>query len=372
MTDSGSTTRVKRRVKPDAEIILLCNPRAGGRWKELGKIFDSEEAKFARRIVTDSVEDIAPALAGLGRDAKLLCIYGGDGTIQRILDRLAATVKGELHLALIGGGTMNVTARWCGMNGTPAENFSRVVREYRSGELLLKEVPLIEVRQDGKLRRGFTFGMGPAVRILNAYENGRKGKVAAAGLALGAISSVWTGYPRDIGALTAPMQATVSLDGEPLPYNEFSILFSNVTGRLNPGVAPFVDQRTREDFYCAAYSVPTRELALLLPMIIRGWLPIDRGSLLKPLSMFRQVAQSQRASDITLPADPRYINRTASLLEIDSDETLYTIDGELMPSTGAPIQVGLGPHIKLAVGSNVRSGHRLARPIRHVADEPPA
>src|SRR5690349_23893222 len=41
-----------------AQIVLLCNPRAGGRWKALAGILDSEEARHVRRIVTDSVEDI--------------------------------------------------------------------------------------------------------------------------------------------------------------------------------------------------------------------------------------------------------------------------------------------------------------------------
>ncbi|WP_428262990.1 diacylglycerol kinase family protein [Haliangium sp.] len=370
MTATSSPSRPKRRVKPDAEIVLLCNPRAGGRWKELGKIFDSEEARFARRIVTDSVEDIAPAIASLGQDAKLLCIYGGDGTIQRILDRLSVAMKGkELHLALIGGGTMNVTSRWCGMSGSPADNFGQVVRDYRSGDLLLKEVPLIEVRQDDQVQRGFTFGMGPIVRILDAYERGRKGKAAAAGLALGAVSAVWTGFPRRISELTAPMRARVVLDGEELPYDDFSVLLGNVTGRINPGVAPFVDQRTRNDFYCAAYAVTARELALLLPMVVRGWLPIDRASLLRPRATIRQVTNSTRPSDITFPADPRYINRTAHTLEIESDESLYTVDGEVLPSNGSPLHVGLGPHIKLAVSRSARTGHRLVRPVKPMPEE---
>src|SRR5690349_24301396 len=99
-----------------AQIVLLCNPRAGGRWKALAGILDSEEARHVRRIVTDSVEDIAYALSDLGQDVELLCIYGGDGTIQRVLDRLAPEAHERLRLALLGGGTMNVTSRWCGFS----------------------------------------------------------------------------------------------------------------------------------------------------------------------------------------------------------------------------------------------------------------
>jgi hypothetical protein len=369
MAASSSEHPRQRRVKHEAEIVLLCNPRAGGRWKELAEIFDSEEAKYVRRIVTDSVDDIGSALSDLGRESKLVCIYGGDGTIQRILDRLSPTVHDEIHLALIGGGTMNVTARWCGLRGTPAENFTQVVKAYRSGELLLKEVPLLEVRQGSEVHRGFTFGMGTPVRVLDAYERGRKGKVAAMKLALRSVSAVWTGFPRDIAEMADRVPAKVSMDGEQLPYGEYSVIFCNVTGRINPGVAPFVNVRTRDDFYCVAYAVTTRELVFTLPMLMRGFLPIDRSSLLRPIETMRQISRA-RLSDITFPADPRYINRTASTLEIETDEALYTIDGEVLQSSGEPLRVTLGPTIKLAVapaGPRIR----MARPIKTVNDDVP-
>lgn len=370
MAASPSDFLRKRRVKPEADIVLLCNPRAGGRWKELAEIFDSEEAKYARRIVTDSVEDIGPALNELGRESKLVCIYGGDGTIQRVLDRLSPTVQDDIHLALIGGGTMNVTARWCGLRGTPAENFTQVVSAYRSGDLLLKEVPLLEVRQGDEVHRGFTFGMGSPVRVLDAYERGRKGKVAAMKLALRSVTAVWTGFPRDIAEMADRFHARVSVDGEPLPYDQFSVIMSNVTGRINPGVAPFVDVRSRDDFYCVAYAVTTRELVFTLPMLVRGFLPIDRKSLLRPVETMRQLSRA-RISDITFPADPRYINRTASTLDIETDEALYTVDGEVLHSNGAPFRVTLGPTVKLAVAPSPPR-IRIGRPIKSVNGDPDA
>ena len=62
-----------RKVKQEAEVVLICNPRAGGRWKALAGILDSEEARHVRRIVTDSVEDIATRgrRSGPGRQAAL-------------------------------------------------------------------------------------------------------------------------------------------------------------------------------------------------------------------------------------------------------------------------------------------------------------
>lgn len=354
--DAQAPRRNRRRIKPDAEIVLLCNPQAGGRWRELARILDSEEATFARRIVTDSLEDVAPALADLGREAKLLCIYGGDGTIQRILDRLSPSHRDGIQLALIGGGTMNVTARWCGMSSSPSENFRRVVRAYRTGQLLLKEVPLLHVRQGDRVNYGFTFGMGPIVRVLDAYERSQKGKKAALGMALRAISAVWTGYPGTFKALIKPMDAEVRIDGELLPYTRFSALFGNVTGQLNPGVQPFVEERTRDSFYCAAYAVNAREFTLVLPGLVRGWLPVDPALLLKLPWLWKHrghlaeaIAEAEASSGLPLPTDPRYINKTARRIEITTEESLYTVDGELLRTHGDPIAIELGPFLKLAV-----------------------
>ena len=334
-------TRRKRKQKADAEIVLICNPRAGGRWKELAGILDAEEAEHARRIVTDSVEDIAEALGETSHDAKLLCIYGGDGTIQRILDRLNPA---EMHLAMLGGGTMNVTSRWCGFSSNPTQNFLHVVRGYRSGDLMFKEIPLLEVRTGQDVRRGFTFGMGPIIRLLDAYENGPKGKVAAIGTAARAISAVWTKWPPAYRELLELMEAEVIVDGERMPHDKFSAVFANVTGQINPGVEPFVDERSRDSFFYAATAVSAREFTVAMPMLMRGWVPPDKDTLFQPHRLL------ERFKNPALFSDPRYVNKSAKRIEIKTSDTLFTIDGELMDVQDGALSVEMGPMIRLAVG----------------------
>jgi hypothetical protein len=352
------------RSKPEAEIILICNPRAGGRWRELAAILDSEEAQHVRRIVTDSVEDIAPAVENLGRESKLLCVYGGDGTIQRVLDRLPSGKEADVHLALIGGGTMNVTSRWCGFHRSPAENFRSVVRAYRGGNLLIKEVPLLQVTRGNVSNRGFTFGMGPIVRILDAYEQGRKTKLGAVSMGLQSIAAAWLRWPPRYRELLVETEAEVWLDGEKLPYDTYSALFANVTGQINPGIVPFAEPRTRDSFHCAAYAVTARELALAAPMVARGVLPMDLSKLLRPTSLLRrhQDGEQNGQREASILADPRYVNRTASVLEIHTREPLFTIDGEIVASDDEHVRVELGPELKLAVTptAQLSAGLRLA------------
>jgi hypothetical protein len=249
---------------------------------------------------------------------------------------------------LLGGGTMNVTSRWCGFSNNPTQNFLHVVRGYRSGDLMFKEIPLLEVNAGQGIRRGFTFGMGPIIHLLDAYEQGRKGKVAAVGTALRAISSVWTKWPPSYRDMLELMEADVYLDGERLPYDRYSAVFANVTGQINPGVEPFVDERSRNTFFCAAMAVSAREFTLALPFLARGWMPPDKNTLFQPHRLL------ERFKDPALFSDPRYVNRSGKLLEIKTKDKLFTVDGEIMEVHDEAIRVDIGPLIRLAVGPQTK------------------
>jgi diacylglycerol kinase family enzyme len=336
------------------DIMLLCNPRAGGRWKELATILDSPEAQHVRWIVTDSIKDIGPALSSMGEKTRLLCIYGGDGTIQRVLEELFAgrATDATPTLAFIGGGTMNVTAAWCGWSREPGRNFRHVIKAYRAGRLLTKEVPLLAVRQAERTRLGFTFGLGPIVRVLDEYENSRKGISAALEVVAKAVSGAWLKIPRSYHDTLQPLEAEVIVDGERLPYRRFSALFCNTTGRLHIGVEPFVKQRTRDTLYYAAYAITRQEVVLWLPMLARGRLPLDPKAFITPTASWKQMAVALLGEG-ALPADPRYVNDLAQELEIRSAEPIYTVDAEIVPSTGDPLHVSLGPYLQLAVHPTV-------------------
>lgn len=233
-----------------------------------------------------------------------------------------------------------------------------MVRAYKSGDLLLREVPLLEVER-GELRlRGFTFGMGPIVRVLDAFERGPKTKRRAAGLALQSMTAAWLRRPAALGQLLEEMEAEVAIDGEPLPYQRFAALFANVTGQINPGVTPFVGERSRDSFHCAAYAAGSREVALALPLLARGVLPIDAASLLKQLAPWNWSQRHGR------PTDPRYVNRSAARLSIRTAEPLLTIDGELWSSSAESIDVRLGLRLRLAVSPAAV----LAPALRRAAD----
>jgi diacylglycerol kinase family enzyme len=346
------------------EVALLCNPRAGGRWRVLADVLDSDEAKGAHRIVTDDIDDVREAIAGLGQRVRLLCVYGGDGTIYRVINELlrapAATAPG---LALLGGGTMNVTAGWCGMRRAPGENFRQVMRAFRADRLLWREVPVVAVTQKQHTRFGFTFGVGPLVRILERYEaTGQKSRVKALEIGVKSVLGAVSGVPREYQPVLRELEAQLTVDAEKLPHERWAAVFANVTGAINPLIEPFVAERTRESFHFLGYAVSSREFAMMAPLLARALLPIDPKSLLHPVSSWRQ-ALLALVGKAGLPTDPRYINRPARHLVVETGEPSYTIDGEVLASLDRRFEVRLGPTLHLAT-LRAPPRRRRARPQR--------
>lgn len=340
------------------DVVLLCNPQAGGRWRALADVLDSEEAKGARRIVTDDIDDVSSALAGVGRRAKLVCIYGGDGTIYHVINQLLQNPPEKLpRLAFLGGGTMNVTGRMCGMVGEPGDNFRAVMRAFMTDQLHWREVPVLKVQHANNTCYGFTFGLGPLVRLLDRYERGQKGKLAAVGVGLRAIAAAISPLRGSMGGLLDDMEATVYADDQQVPFRQFSAVFANTTGTIQRLVEPFSHPRTRDTFHFLAYAIGAREMALHVPGLIRGKLPIDKRALLEPQTVLRLLRGSKK-KPAELPTDPRYVNHPAQRLRVKTDEPVYTLDGEILPHSpegDGMIEVSLGPALQLAVTNGVVS-----------------
>lgn len=346
------------------DVVLLCNPLAGGRWRALAEVLDSPEAKGVRRIVTDEIDDVAEALFGVGRRARLICIYGGDGTIYHVINALLGVIAGSQGhrarpggapparlpiLALLGGGTMNVTGQKCGMTGSACDNFRAVMRAYLADRLRWRDIPVLQITADGEHSYGFTFGMGPMVRLLDRYERGQKGKVAALGIGARAIAATWSPIQTSYAGLLSEMEAAVTIDGEQLPYRRYSAVFANTTGAIQRLVEPFTHERPADAFHCLAYAVSAREVASRVPLLARGVLPLDVMGMLRPGKLLGRLRDGDQAPG--LPRDPRYVNRPARELRVVPEEALYTVDGEVLrfPPDAEEIAVRLGPTLPLAL-----------------------
>ncbi|MBI5478956.1 MAG: hypothetical protein HY906_08880 [Deltaproteobacteria bacterium] len=340
-------------TKEAQDIVLVCNPRAGGRWKQLAGILDSAEAQHVRRIVTDSIDDIGPALASLGRRVRLVVVYGGDGTIQQILTDIFRSGDGTWSgpaVGMVGGGTMNLTSRWCGWRDAPEENFIQIVHDAMTDKLATREVPMLKIQQGARVEYGFLFAAGSPIRVLNEYEHGRKSRIAAVVFFARTIVNAFNKNAHLIESSLDQMRGEILLDGVPLPYNDFVLTACSITGSLQIGMQPFVGERGGDTFYSLAYAVSAREIAVLLPFLARAMLPIDPKSLLQPVSQVTHIGLSYFGQgSLPLPLDPRYINHPVKEYELRSAEKVYTIDGEIFESTGEPIKITTGPTLRLAI-----------------------
>jgi hypothetical protein len=218
------------------------------------------------------------------------------------------------------------------------------------------------------VQHGFTFGAGPLIRILEHYESGRKTHRRAIAIGVKSIAGAVSHMPRNFQPMLREMHAQIGVDGQPLPYDRFAAVFANVTGVINPFVAPFVSERTRESFHFLAYAVSSREFAMMAPLLARGRLPIDSRTLLHPISTWRQALLSLVGRG-SVATDPRYVNRPARELVLETDEPHYTIDGEVFESRDRRFDVRLGRTIELAIMPTRR---RAAATRKRVQSEPPA
>jgi diacylglycerol kinase family enzyme len=334
--------------KPNSDVALICNPRAGGRWRVLSDVLDSDEANGIRRIVTDDIDHVREALASLGQRVGLLCIYGGDGTIYRVINELLRDPnETPPRLALLGGGTMNVTAHWCGMTRTPGENFRRLMRAYRTDAVAWRESPVLAVTNGPRTSFGFTFALGPLVRLLERFERGRKSKLRAVGVGVRAIISAAVGAPSKHKALLNEMHAQIAVDSTELQFDRFATVMANVSGVVNPYVTPFVAARRHDMFNFLAYAVSSREFALMAPLLARGHLPLDPRLMLHPLSTWRLAFVSLLGKG-HLPTDPRYVNTQSRAVSIIGTEAYYTLDGEIFAADTGRFDLALGPTLRLA------------------------
>jgi hypothetical protein len=128
-------------------------------------------------------------------------------------------------------------------------------------------------------------------------------------------------------------------------------VISSVMDTINPSVEPFVRERSPETFNCLAYAIGPREFMLALPLLWRGYLPIQPRSLFQPISTLKEMLRAQFGRGLP-PIDPRYVNRTAKCLSVTADDEIYTIDGEIFPLKQGTARIRLGPSISIGVADS--------------------
>jgi diacylglycerol kinase (ATP) len=206
------------------------------------------------------------------RSVDVLGVCGGDGTLARTLSALVRVYGSDALPSIVPlrAGTMNTVARAMGCPAwQPERMLAEIVATYRSGRPL--DATEHQLAQVNAHDYGFMVGAGVPVAFLRLYyEQPRLGARSAARTLARLIASVVSG-----GELTrsmfAPIPATLSCDGVPVRFGEYTVIYASTIEDIGLGFRPTYRARERaEHVHVFAGPIGAGELVRRLPAIKRG------------------------------------------------------------------------------------------------------
>jgi diacylglycerol kinase (ATP) len=261
-------------------VGVLINPESGTNRESLQAllhVLDEYQPTIHRYIVGPA--SIAGALATMAaQQVDVLAVCGGDGTVQAVLTALFHNGPFTVlpSLALIAGGTSNMTAADVGVGGKPARALRRVLAwsEGRgpTGQVVRRPILRVDGGAGSAPQFGMFFSAAGIVEVTRARWATRqqaRSKPMRGGLG----TAVTVG--RYLLGLTLgrrvvePTPITVRLDGRSYSANNYLALFITTLERLNPGIRPYWGEGQGPLRYTAVAYQP-RNLLLAAPSLIRG------------------------------------------------------------------------------------------------------
>ncbi|MDI6873747.1 diacylglycerol/lipid kinase family protein [Candidatus Solincola sp.] len=260
-------------------IAVITNVEAGknrnGRYKQ----YHLPEMVGDRGLVveTETMEEIDGAMDRiLSRGERVICLNGGDGTVQRALTRLVNRL-GEDEDSLpaifpLRGGTMNLLADHLNIKGSTPELMQAALRAVEDdGELPCVHVPTLRVtRRMGEREEreyGFFFGHGALYRFHRVYYRDTKGgPLAAAVLFAKCTFGGATGLTRykDVFGM-AP--ARLVIDDFEMPGDRFTVILAVIFKVVVITFDAFRDVG-EGDFYVLATNIPFFRMVGRLPRLL--------------------------------------------------------------------------------------------------------
>lgn len=259
-------------------IGVLSNPRAGrqpGRVARLRALCERQpDVVYVETGPRLGVEDAVAALAG--HDIGVLAVYGGDGTLQRVL---TATLRSPVFVRLpliapLKGGRTNAAALDIGSHPNPLRALSGLMKAVRHDSLaqtvVERPVLRIELGPDETVQYGFFFGLGVIYRTTELKHRLLPKRYFQGPLTSGAIIGLVA-----LRALLGSCRGVLSrdrldirLDGCPLAPGSFLLAFATTLDSVL-GLHPFWGREDAPIRYTAVAEGASRRL--LAPLrIVRG------------------------------------------------------------------------------------------------------
>lgn len=242
--------RIDRFSAGTARVGFLFNPLSGRIRKRrdvLRGMLDGIPGA-TRREVTNASEINGSIDAFIRDDTDLLVIVGGDGTVQGVLCHLFATqplVNWPL-LAIVPGGTTNMTALDLGHSGSPEQILQQLkdsLLKRALPALLQRHVLCIEQTGAAKVY-GMFFGVGLIARAVIFSRSpikrlGITGEIYSGIITLGYLAGVLLGFR---SGAWAPVQMSIMEGDDERHQGSFAFLFASTLDRLLFGMRPYWGQ----------------------------------------------------------------------------------------------------------------------------------
>jgi hypothetical protein len=258
---------------------ILSNPLSGGnRRRGLGVIRRCLQhyPDIPHREVC-SATDVQAALEDFAdRGLNLIGVNSGDGTVQAVLtvllgQRLFPSLP---LLALLSGGTTNMTHQDLGLRGAPAEALRRLLNWTHHGEgaASIRRRTILKVRTPSGRHPLYGLFFGSAciyngIRFFHASVH-RMGLSGDPAHLLIVARFLWALARRD-DALVAPLPAGIRADRLGLAPRDYLLLLITTLDRLILGLRPFW-QPGEGPLRLTAVRARPRHLLRVLPVLIRG------------------------------------------------------------------------------------------------------
>ncbi len=258
---------------------VISNPLSGAnRRRGLGAIQRCLQGypEVPHRVVRSGPEVLAALEEFSGRNLNLIAVNSGDGTVQAVLTVLLGQrlFAAPPLLALLSGGTTNMTHQDLGLGGPPAEALRRVLNwaQHGDGEARIRRRAILKV-QTGSVARplyGLFFGAACIFNGIRFFHSRvqRMGLRGDPAHLLIMARFLWALARRD-DALVAPLPAGIQADRLAVGSKHYRLLLVTTLDRLIMGMRPF-RQGGEGPLKLAAVSGRPRHLLRALPFLLQG------------------------------------------------------------------------------------------------------
>jgi hypothetical protein len=274
---------------------IIANSNAGlsnaeKNWSRLGLInrqvkminHTVQNPDYITMIVTNDIADVSKAIVKLvgEKNVQVLFVFGGDGTLHRVLDIIfyefyhTKNISRIPIIASLGGGTMLAVHSWLGWSRDSVEIFDTIINRNLVDLSVRKVWPLtIHFTPKGEtsqeVRFGFMFVIGAIARVMREYDKERSILAGLKHFVFGASAGIF-GWPESHNRLIDQFDAGIIADDDVIGHSRPLSVIASITDSLLFGIKPFRGRKTAGQFYFMSTDMTAKQLALHVPGLYRA------------------------------------------------------------------------------------------------------